>query len=454
MTGRLPQWLRRGIICLQAKWEWAVAVFLIGALVYAYFQFLRIGYLPLPFWPDPQDVYADGYSTAWWGFNGGIYDTWKSVYPPLSFVITRLFATSRCYDADVTFVRDCDWGLWWAELLFYALNAFIVYRTMRWARPEAAIPRTIGVILGLPMLYAFEHLNLLVFAYTGLFLAFSPLLKSARMRWLAFAIAINLKVYLVMILLAQLCKRRWRMVEGTLFCVVLVQLISYLIIGHGSPQEVYENIVIFNRDPGRASNVNFVFYATTYNSLAEFINGNFPVMKYVGSQLMETLTLIARSSVILVQAGGLLCFFLIWLHPERVSRTRLAALAYLFVISSTETGGYTTAGAVFFVFFEPGKGFARTLSLIAAYALCLAVDMNISPTGSHIVNGYFAGREVWQDLWISAGPFVRPGLILLMQVGMIIATLQDILGRNRHLHSEWPERSDGPALAKLPVPTA
>lgn len=420
--------------------EWSITAFLIAALIYDFFEFKRIGYLPLPFWPDPQDVYADGYSTAWWGFNGGIYDTWKSVYPPLSFVITRIFSFSRCYDADVVFARDCDWGLWLAALLFYSINSVISYYAYRRARPEAAIPRTLSLMLGLPMLYSFEHLNLLIFTYTGLFLAFSPLLRSARARWLAFAIAINLKVYLIVVLLGQLLKRRWRMVEGVIIFSIAVQMISFLIIEHGSLTEVYRNIAIFNDDPGRSSNVNFVFYATTYRSMISFINGQFPVMRFVGSDLMETIEISANILIYAVQIMSLLSFYLIWLHSEKVSRTRIAAMSYLFVLISIETGGYTTAGAIFFVFFERWKGFGRILALMSAYALCLAVDMNLQYTGSHIVNGYFSGRKVWEDLWISAGPFIRPGLILTMQVGLIAATLSDVLGRGASESGcRWPD---------------
>ena len=398
-------------------------------LVKAWVDFLRLGYLPTPFWPDPQDVYADGYSTAWWAFNGAMYDIWKTVYPPLSFAILRLIADGRCYDADVTFVRDCDWQLWWVTLGFYAINTVIAFRTFRQVDRATAVPRTIGVMLGLPMLYSFEHLNLLVFAYTGFFLAFSPAVRSARVAWLGIAVAVNLKVYLIVVLLGQLLRRRWRWVEGALILTAAVGVVSFALVGHGTPREIYDNIVTFSQDPDRSANWYFVFYASSYMSMVEFFSSKFPLMFVVGSWRLEffadALTLLVRG----VQAATLLTFLAIWFRPEAITRTRIAALCYMLVLISNETGGYTVAGAIFLVFFERWQGRAKITALICAWLLCLAIDVQLVPIGQHVVDGYFAGRRVWQDLWLTAGPFVRPGLIIGMQLGLVAATWTDIRRR-------------------------
>ncbi len=413
------------------------AVTLIGALVWAYIEFRAIGYLPLPFWPDPQDVYADGISTAWWSFNGAMYDIWRTVYPPLSFVIPRIFSFSRCYNADVTFARDCDWGLWTAELFFFGVNALIAFFSYRKIAPTTALPRALGLMLGLPMLYTFEHLNLLMFAYTGLFLAFATVVRSSRTRFIGMAIAVNLKVYLIAVLLGQLFKRRWRWVEGCLIMTVAVYVMTYFWIGHGTPSEIIENILVFSSDPERAAGVNFVFYATTYNSMVQFANSTAPLMTNLGSWPLEFLSDFLTTIVRSVQVSVVFTLLAIWYRPEAVNRQRLAAICYLLVLLSNETGGYTTAGAVFLVFFEPWKGVGRPIALVSAWILCLAIDVDVSHLYDHTANGYFSGRPVWQDVWLSAGPFVRPGLILLMEVGLVIATWGDVLRYPRN-HARNP----------------
>jgi len=46
--------------------EWGFVAAIIAYLVYSYIFFRQAHYLPLPFFPDPNDVYADGFSSAWW----------------------------------------------------------------------------------------------------------------------------------------------------------------------------------------------------------------------------------------------------------------------------------------------------------------------------------------------------------------------------------------------------
>lgn len=412
------------------KGLWADRLFalaLIAGLIKAAIDFHHNGYLPLPFWPDANDVYADGYSTAWWAFNGGAYDTWRTVYPPVSFVLTRLFGAARCYDADVGFVRDCDWSLWWWTLAFYVLNAAIVWRTYRATDRDSALPRTLGLMLGLPMLYSFEHLNLLVFAYTGLFTFFSVGVASARLRWFAMAVAINLKVYLIMVLLGQLLKRRWRTVEWTLVMVVAVYLVTYLLEGDGTPYQIYRNIVIFSSDPDRASSWYFVFYASSYKSMVEFFVSQFRLMPIVGSWPLEFWGTVFSALILGIQAAALATFAAVWATPAVVSRVRVAAMCYLLVLISNETGGYTTAGAVFLVFFERWKGAGRITALTAAWLLCLAFDYKLVSIGARFQNGYLGGRPIWNDMWLTVGPFVRPGLIMLMEIGLIMASWGELV---------------------------
>lgn len=415
---------------------------LFAALGWAAFEFTRIGYLPLPFFPDPNDVYADGYSTAWWAFNGGMYDVWRTVYPPLSFAIVKLFAVPACYDRDVFVSRECDWGFWWGTLAFYILNGVIATRAYWLTDRATAMPRMLALMFGLPMLYAFEHLNLLVFAYTGMFVAFSPVVRSSWLRWLGIAVAINLKIYFVAVLLGQLVNRRWRWVEGALVVSVVVGLVSWAMVGEGSPLQLYRNITIFSSDSDRSSSWQFVIYAASYSSMIKFMASNFPLMPILGSWRLEFWTVGLTVLIRAVQAATLLALAAAWLRPGAVTRIRVAALCYLFVLVSTEPGGYAMAGAVFLIFFERWRGPARITALVCAYLLCLAVDINVVPIGNRLVNGYFANRVVWQDMWLSAGPFVRPGLVMVAQIALVIATIGDVRRYMRQVDSA----SAGPAL--------
>lgn len=407
--------------------EWGFVAAIIGFLVYSYIFFRQAHYLPLPFFPDPNDVYADGFSSAWWAWNGLIYDQWRSVYPPLSFILLKVISDKSCYFGSVMAARDCDWTLWSWMLAFYVLNGILAYVTYRkWERTTAA-PRAIAFFLGLPTLYGFEHLNLLVVSITAMILAYSPILKSARGRWLAMAVAINLKPYMIGLLLAELVRKRWRWVEGALIVTVTVYVASYVIVG-GTPLEIWRNIQVFSTDPDRSSSFQFVIYATSYTSMIQFMHTMaLPMMTLVGSWVIEFWTSFFTVAVALVQGLTIFTFILMWLRPEAAPRFRVATMALLLLQISTETGGYTMAATVFLVFFERFRGWRLGTAIVLTYLQCVSADIFLFPIGTRKVFGYLADHDVLYEGWVTLGPFVRPGLLILTQLLLISVTISEIL---------------------------
>ena len=415
----------------QLKVEWLFVAVIVGFLIYSYLYFLEAGYLPLPFFPDPNDVYADGYSTAWWAWNGRMYDEWRSVYPPFSFVLLKGISSQACYLGTVMGARDCDWLLWSWMLFFYLLNGLLVLIALRKIDPRTALPRAIAFTLALPTLYGFEHLNLLIIAFTGMILGFSPILKSARLRWLAIAVAINLKPYMIGLVLAELVRRRWRWVEGALIATVSIYVISYIFVG-GSPFQIWTNIATFSADTERSSSFQFIIYAASYTSMIQFVDNNtLPITTMIGSWIIEHGSILLMSIVRFTQAATIVTFALIFLRPETVPRHRVPSMAILLLMISTEPGGYTMAASVFFIFFERFRGWRLGTAMVCTYLQCVAADVFLFPIGNRIVNGYLAGHEVLYLGWVTLGPFIRPGLLIIAQLMLVSVTISGILRARR-----------------------
>ena len=193
-------------------------------------------YLPPPFFYEPSDTYADWFNTAFWAHNSGAYDVWRSVYPPISFVFLRFLSNGRCYSDRRSFdvsagldARSCDWGGIVEIWAIFLLNVALVWLTFRKTDRATAIPRTIALALGLPMLDAVERGNLVIVSFTFLMLCLGPLVRSARLRWLAAGLAVNFKIYLIAAIIPLLLKRRWRWVEGALLAVVIVFVLPLLV---------------------------------------------------------------------------------------------------------------------------------------------------------------------------------------------------------------------------------
>lgn len=412
--------------------EWAFVVALLGCLIFAYLYFLEARYLPLPFFPDPNDVYADGYSTAWWAWNGKMYEEWRTVYPPLSFALLWAITDQTCYFSSVMNARDCDWIFWWWMVGFYVLNGVLAYFAFRKLEKKTAAPRAIAFFLGLPTLYGFEHLNLLIITWTGFIIGFSPLVRSARLRWLGVAVAVNLKPYLLGLLLAELVRKRWRWVEGGLIVTVVLYVVSMILVGSGSPMEIWTNITTFSADPERSSSFQFVIYATSYTSMIQFLHTMaLPLTSLLGSWVVEFWTMGFTAMIRAAQAATILAFVLIWYRPEAVSRYRVPSMALLLLMISTEPGGYTMAGSVFLVFLERFRGWPLSIAIVLTYVQCLAVDIPLFPIGTRIVNGYLAGHDVLYYASVSVGPLVRPGLLILTQLMLVAATIGDVVRYQR-----------------------
>src|SRR5436305_7091839 len=80
----------------------------LASLAWVVNRFIVDGKLPQPFVFDINDTFMDWFNTAYYAHNRGAYDTWQSVYPPLSFVFMRAFGIPACYANNPANARDCD----------------------------------------------------------------------------------------------------------------------------------------------------------------------------------------------------------------------------------------------------------------------------------------------------------------------------------------------------------
>src|SRR5664279_5839562 len=66
---------------------WSGLALQIGSLVYYAWYLCTDGYLPAPFIFNKLDTFMDLYNPLWWSGEEGKYGEWRSIYPPLNYVI-------------------------------------------------------------------------------------------------------------------------------------------------------------------------------------------------------------------------------------------------------------------------------------------------------------------------------------------------------------------------------
>ena len=402
-------------------------IFIALGLSWSIGHLLYYKYLPTPFYWEAFDTWMDWFNTAFRGHQPGAYDEWGTVYPPLSFVVLRFVTYGPCYTFAEQFAsRECDvYGVTTLHI-FYLINIVLTARTMMKIDRRTAFPRAFALTAGLPMLFALERGNIILLCYTCLLLAYGPLLKSARARWFFAACAINFKVYLVGTLLAQLLKRRWRWFEGATLATILVYLVTYAILGDGTPRQIYDNITNFSSSFLSATPLD-VMYTSTYKPLLYVMEGNgFPIVNMLGSQTVELVLfivpIIVWATLSLIGLAALATF----VRPGAVPLHRVLFLSIGTAIVTSEAGTYTAMFVILFVFMEPFRGFGRIWSIVVCYILCIPADVPLLYVPPLVRESYLFGQTVVAEYMVGLLPFIRPALLLSIVAAMSLVTVREV----------------------------
>lgn len=424
--------LREKLFPINRWLEPLLALAVLAGLIWSAVHLYLFGYLPQPFFYEPQDVWMDWFNTAHWAHNKGAYDSWLTIYPPLSFAVLKLLTWGPCYTGAEGYPsRDCDWFGAATLLAVFLINIPLTARTFYKIDKRTWMPRTFALCCGLPMTYGLERGNLILLCFTGVLLAFGPLVRSARLRWFFAACAINFKVYLIGALFAQLLRRRWRWFEGAAIATVLVYLATFAIVGAGTPWEIYRNISDFSGG-FQSVTVLDLWYAGTFKPIMSLLEGStFPIITVVGSRTTELglllIPILVHTTQALIMAAAAAAAF----RPQVVPMHRLVFLSIAMALITSEAGGYTQILLILFVFMERWRGFGRSFAIVVAYILCIAADIPLDRIPPVVRDSFLSGSRVIAEYHVGIGPFVRPLLILSLPFALSLVTLRDVYVRLR-----------------------
>jgi len=375
--------------------------------------FVEFGYLPQPFVFDTNDTYMDWFNTAYWANNRGIYDVWRSIYPPLSFVFLDATSLPGCYLHDSFTARDCDWLARSTIHGFYVIDVVLAWVCFRRLDRRTAPMRTVAIALGLPMLFTLERGNLILVAFAFFMIAYGPVTASKRWRWFAAAVTINFKPYLVLPMLAHAVKRDWRTLEVAGIATIALYLVTLALVGSGTPAELASNTanwVVFQG--GQVWNE--VNYSTSYAPLLMFRTLDIPLLQFVPSRLIETIEFLVPIVIRSSQLIALAALAAAWLQPKALPAHRIAAILLGAYLVTQSPGGYTQLFLLFLVLMEPWKGAGPIVAIACAYLLCLVGDWPLATVLDVTGSSWIGERTVTASFGLTAGHFIRPGLIVLI----------------------------------------
>lgn len=436
--------------------EFAFAAVILAGLAYSFWYLAAYGHFPQPFFYDVGDTWMDWFNPAFWAHNPGAYDSYLSIYPPLTFVILKFITLGRCYDTGGGWPRDCDWlgiaTLHLSYILAIVLTAWAFLKIDR----RTALPRSLALSMGMPMMWALDRGNVILITYIFVLLAYGPLLRGSMARAAFAGAAVNMKVYLIGTIFAQLLHRRWAWSERALIATVLVFCISFAILGTGTPMEIYRNVVGFSSDLV-INNPLDIWMASSLLPLGKLtVSDVFPTTLYIGSRNVELIQflapLITHTAQFVVILGAAACY----VRPEVVPRYRMLTLSIGLATFTAEVSGYSEILVLFFCFMEPARGILRRYAIVAGYLLCIPLDYEIGQVGEMVKDSFLLRRTVIVEYVVQIGPFVRPLLMISIPVALALATIVAVL---RDVWAggwaeRWRYRNDAPFLPwlKRPVP--
>lgn len=436
--------------------EYAFVAAIVVGLAHTAWFFATFRYLPQPWFYEPWGTFMDWYSLTVWGHEKGAYDVAGTIYPPLSFVILRMFSDSSCYPHFLgEWARSCDPVGIVALCAMFVINAVLTFLTFRKYDRETYIPRAFALSLGFPMLYALERGNLLLFCYPAMLLGFGPLLKSARLRWLCAGIALNFKVYLISSVTAPLLRRRWTQTEGMLISATFVYVATWQILGEGSPAQIVRNVTTYVGGFGAGGFLD-LWYASSFVPAISLLKGEtFPITTLLDSHSVDILLVVTTVFMRGTQLLILIAAVATWLRPEVVPTYRIVLLATMLALSSSEAGGYTQILLLIFVFMEKWRGFGRPLALLIAYGLCIPAEYVIFEIAPLVRLSWLAGDvSVIVNFGVGAASLLR--LIGMHVIAIVLAcvTMRDVWVdiRTNGWRSRWRYRQDAPLLPGVERP--
>jgi len=422
--------------------EHILAAIVCGAAIGVALFFLKFGYLPSPFYHWKNDTFMDWYNPAYWAHRPDAYDRVHAFYPPIAFELLRLLTRPACYEASALIGRRCDVSGYVTISSFLALNFLLSLTAFRRNAAASAWPRAIALGLSASMLYGWERGNLVLPCFAAFILSYGDLVGPAWARAAFAGVAANLKPYLLIVPLTQLLRRDgssfWRFGVASF----AIYVVSFLLFGAGNPVQIARNAIHFMMAPADLRYGIFEF-TTTYDSLLGVLDVSAPLRLYLGEALVDASRIAIPILMALGTAGAMLCLLAGASRPAALSPARAAALGLTLIFVFGSPGAYALIFLLFLVFLESGRSPGSMVALIAAYLWCIPWDYNLAPLIHETNFSFLAGRPVGVELSLTVGELLRPGLVLLMQYGLVAASIGDLLSR----HPKPPKSGPSPFIA-------
>lgn len=360
------------------------------------------GRLPHPFHNVPFDVFMDFFNTNWWAYNESRYLEWKSIYPPLTFVIAKVFVPKVCKGIDTPVaLRDCSSQ---ALLFFIPIYLFAAYLTTKIINKFNSFSSKCdqlflfgAILLSLPFLYTAERMNYLIIAY--IFYCLYLMEKKCLLRYIYFGIAVNIKPYLILLSAAYLVRK-----EPKNFICSIISSVSIFFIGQWIIKDRNSGLFLANMfDFGKNLEPTFngVNYQSSFSNILTYL--------YIVFDIDLSIVLI-KFLLFLIPVISIISIRKYLKNLDSIELNFLIFLGILIVTSSL--GGYSIIFLIPFI----------SLFMKKQYSIFLLITLMLIPLDFIFYqdvligfeNSYFSNDIIDNTIQITTGSILRPLILILI----------------------------------------
>jgi len=337
-------------------------------LAYIVIFFLNKEYLPAPFFYNKWDTFMDFYNPLFWANQDGIYTDWKSIYPPLNFLLLRIYTflfIDKIQDFDNAFDLRGIFGL--KDLLLISSYSTLIILSVsksfsRVFNFNKIIIICIIVLLSPASLFAIERGNLIILSLY--IFTLYVWCKDQFIKILLFSFLVNLKPYFAVIYIFEIVRKNTLKYNKKFFILApIISILIFVITGSLINQEYYFialNLLSFS--PGAIFQPAAIFaFPSTIISYG-YISG-------INTTYSHTFLLLFPKIIIY----GLIIFSLIEFHKREISNDYFLIFIVLFLTNySITTGGYS---ALFFIPILPILFINREYKILAVLILSFFIGI-------------------------------------------------------------------------------
>lgn len=261
-------------------------------------------------------------------------------------------------------------------------------------------------------------------------IAYGNLAVAPFWRWLSIGITINFKPYLVLPSLALGVKREWRALELAGLLTIAVYLVTLVVFGSGDPMVIYENTQLWvTFTSGQFYEQSY--FSTSYATLLMTKTSAFPILEYVPSDIVETLSWAIPLAIRASQIAAIAGLAAAWVQPQAVSLQRVAALFMGLHLVTQSPGGYVLAFLTFLIFLEPKRRLGPAVALVCAYVLALSYDKMVATVVQAQMTSWLSGQAVPVSFGLAVGQLLRPGLVIVIVWALALDTIAQAIRAHR-----------------------